>query len=270
MDWDYHEIRLKGKLSDLIDCIWWENYSDFHPNNNQHLLIPDNSIELIFTDTPIERFFQLSEKFKSRKSQLAGLRTAPQICKVIKSPVIGVRFRPKTFYRLCKTELSQTINDCLNPIECFGQSVVNLEKEIFKAANQQKRTDLIQSYFEGFLPSESNPIDELFEKMVEHIEKSKGDCSIRELPILFNTSASTIERKFKKNLGITPKKYGMLVRFVNQVLAKREKLNSFNSNSGFNYFDQAHFIKEVSKFSGLTPKQLASFKIGIQEVYSKK
>lgn len=270
MDWDYSEIKLQGKLSEIIDCIWWENYSDVHPKNNQHQLIPDNSIELMFTNSDIKRFLPLTRECKIRKSQLAGLRTVPQYCTVIKSPIISVRFIPKTFYRLCKIDIAQTINNNLAPKECFGHSVLDLEKDILKATSQQDRIHLIESYFDKYLNTQSNDIDEEFENIVNYIDSCKGVCVISDFPSLFNTSASTIERKFKRKIGLTPKKYSMLVRFVNQFLSGKKNFNAYSNNAGFNYFDQAHFIKEMRRFSGLTPKQLASLNIGIQEVNLKK
>ncbi|MCB9323195.1 MAG: helix-turn-helix transcriptional regulator [Lewinellaceae bacterium] len=241
-----------------------------NPHNNKHLLIPDNSIELIFTNSDIQRYFPLSEEYKIRKSHLAGLRTTPQSCTVDKSPIISVRFNPKKFYILCKTEVIKTINNNLEPKECFGQSVLDLEKDIFKASSQQDRIHLIESYFEKYLISQSNCSDDVFEKIVSYIDSCKGDCTIRDFSSLFHTSTSTIERKFKKNLGLTPKKYSMLVRFVNQTFTKKIEFKNYINNTGFNYYDQAHFIKEMSKFSGLTPKQLTSLNIGIQEVSFKK
>ncbi|MFB6319644.1 helix-turn-helix domain-containing protein [Saccharicrinis sp. FJH54] len=267
MDWDYNEIKLQGNLSEIIDCIWWENYSDVHPKNNQHKLIPDHTIELIFTNYDIKRFLPLTEEYKIRKSQLAGLRTVPQICTIVKSPIISIRFIPKTFYRLCKTEIGRTINNNLDPRECFGESILDLEKDIFKTTSQKDRIHLIESYFNKYLNSQCNNSDEDFEKFVIHIETNKGNCKISDFPKLFNTSASTIERKFKKHLGLTPKKYSMLVRFSNQFLSRVKAFSALSFNDGFNYYDQAHFIKEMSKFSGLTPKQLTSIDIGIQQAY---
>tara|TARA_R110002096_G_scaffold149428_4_gene310887 strand:- start:362 stop:1162 length:801 start_codon:yes stop_codon:yes gene_type:complete len=266
MEWNYNEIKPQGILSEYIDCIWWENYSEINPQNNKHLLIPDNSIELIFTNSDIQRYFPFTEEYKIRKSQLAGLRTTPQNCIVTESPIISVRFNPKRFYLLCKTDVIKTINNNIEPKECFGQSILDLEKNIFTASSQQERIHLIESYFEIYLSSQSNSSDEVLEKVVSHIDNCKGDCTIRDFSTLFHTSASTIERKFKKNLGLTPKKYSMLIRFVTHFFSGKD----YSGNIGFNYYDQAHFIKEMSKFSGLTPKQLASLNIGIQEVSFRK
>lgn len=270
MDWNYQEIKLQGRLSEFIDCVWWENYSDHHPQNNQHLIVPDNSIELIFTRSDIKRFLPSTGETKTRKSQLAGIRTTPQVCTVVKSPMISVRFNPKKFYLLCQTEISKTINNNLNPAACFGPSVLELEKDIFKASSQEARIHLIESYFQEYINSRNIESDAVFENIVSYIDNKKGVCTIREFPALFATSASTIERKFKKNLALTPKKYSTLIRFVNQFRSGKKSFLDYSENTGFNYYDQAHFIKEMSKFSGLTPKQLASLNIGIQEVYFQK
>ncbi len=270
MDWDYNEIKLQAPLSEFINCIWWENYSEVYPQNKQHLLVPDSSIELIFTKTDITRFLLSTEEKKIRKSQLAGLRTSPQICTLAESPVISVRFNPKRFYQLCKIELNRIIDNNVEPQECFGQSILELEKDIFNTPSQQERINLIESYFEKYIKSQINNRDEVFEEIISHIDNCMGDCTIRKFPSIFYISASTIERKFKKNIALSPKRYSNLIRFVSQFRSGKKSFQAYSSNSGFNYYDQAHFIKEMSKFSGLTPKQLAALNIGVQEAYFRK
>lgn len=271
MDWSYHEHKLNKRISEFVECVWWENYSAIYPRNNQHFLVPDKSIELIFTPTDIKRFFPSTRENKIRKSQLAGLRTIPQICTVIESPIINIRFSPKKFYRLCKTELTSIIDNNLDPKECFGESILDLEKQVFEAPSQQHRISLIELYFEQYLNTQiREDSDELFEKILVHIENSLGTCVIGDLPNLFKISASSIERKFKKKLGLTPKKYCRLIRFVYQFLSREDSFPDYIQNKGSVFFDQAHFIKEMRCFSGLTPKQLSSFYLGIQEVNFKK
>lgn len=266
MNWDYHEIKPKSSLTDYIDCIWWENYSQIHPKNQSHLLVPDLSIELIFTTTEISRVIPGKKQPKERKSQLAGLRTTPQLCSVRESPLICIRFKPKTFYRLCRSVVAATINSNLPPAFCFGESVLELEKNLKNAFDQEERIRLIHTFFEKFVLSETPESDPVFEEIFSYLESRNGDCLIRELPKLFHTSASTIERKFKKRLGLTPKKYCSLLRFHNHLLLRKGSFEACSRNLGFTYYDQAHFIKEMNKFSGLTPKQLAAVNMGIQEV----
>lgn len=270
MNWDYQEVKLKGLASEYIDCVWWENYSDVNAQSFKHLLIPDNTIELIFTKAEIKREFPSIQDGNSRKSQLSGLRTIPQICTVYESPALGIRFRPQKFYRLCQVDIYKTINNSLDPVACFGSPISRLETELFNLTSQQERINLVESFFNSYIESELRENDTIFEKIISHMELCNGNCTIKEFPVLFNTSASTIERKFKRNLGLSPKKYANLIRFVNQFLSRKETFESFGENTGFNFYDQSHFIKEFSKFSGLTPKQLAKLNLGIQEAFFRK
>ncbi|KPM47660.1 helix-turn-helix domain-containing protein [Jiulongibacter sediminis] len=270
MNWEYHEIKPPEHLAEYIDCIWWENYAEIHPEKGKHLLVPDLSIELIFTPSVMVRYLPGTGEYKRKKTQLAGLRTTPQVCSVQESPVIGIRFKVSRFYRLSLIKMSETINNCLHPTICFGKSVSKLEREVFMAKSQEERIEKITSFFTDYLTFVTIDSDPVFEDIIRYIDELNGACVIGELPSLFSISASTIERKFRKNMGLTPKKYCSLLRFQKQFLSGQKSFRSYNSGSSFNYYDQAHFIKEVSKFSGLTPGQLASLKMGIQEAYFKK
>lgn len=73
----------------------------------------------------------------------------------------------------------------------------------------------------------------------------------------YKISERTLERLFKRSIGVSPKTFQRLVRFES---ALKHLNNSPESNSGagayvFDYTDQSHFIKEFKLFSNLTPAQ---------------
>lgn len=84
------------------------------------------------------------------------------------------------------------------------------------------------------------------------------DNSIRQLKEISNCSYSTIERYFKKETGLTPKKYQALVRYkkVLEELYDSGNADWFYYIEKYGFFDQSHFIKEIRKYTGLTPSQL--------------
>ena len=86
----------------------------------------------------------------------------------------------------------------------------------------------------------------------------ESNPSIAHLKQLTNYSTSTLERYFKKETGMTPKKYINLHRYK---FAVEEIYDSGNSDwlhyvEKYRFFDQSHFIKEIKRYTGLTPGQL--------------
>lgn len=267
MDWNYQEIKLQGILSEFIDCVWWEYYHAENVGRANHYLVPDRSIELIFTCGTIERYNAEHKYPIKNKSQLCGIRTKPQVCVLDESPAISVRFYPQNFYRLCQVNMKETIDQSLVPSVVFGSSIVQLERDILKAKTQNARIQLIEKYFNAYLESSSKESDPTFEAMVSRIEQSNGTIPISDLSEEFNLSLKTIERKFSNCLGITAKKYSRLVRFTNHYMNNER---SKGSEGKLDFYDQAHFIKEVKNFTGLAPETFNTKEIGIQRISFRK
>jgi AraC-like DNA-binding protein len=94
---------------------------------------------------------------------------------------------------------------------------------------------------------------------VNLIYQSKGTIKIKELSETLFISQSPFEKRFRKLVGTTPKKFASIVRF-NTVL---NNLNSAKSLTEIcyenNFFDQAHFIKNFKQYTGDTPEQFKRF-----------
>lgn len=84
--------------------------------------------------------------------------------------------------------------------------------------------------------------------------------SVRDLAALTRSSYSTLERHFKRETGLTPKRFLIRHRFKH-VLADLFRTGStdwFDYVARYGYHDQSHFIREVKRFSSYTPGQLVA------------
>lgn len=95
-------------------------------------------------------------------------------------------------------------------------------------------------------------IDERKRRLFELIFFADGDVSIEQLSEKVVWSERQINRYFNKQFGIALKAYCNILRFQASILHIKEgKLLP-----QLNFTDQSHFIKEVKKLSGVSPKEL--------------
>jgi AraC-like DNA-binding protein len=101
--------------------------------------------------------------------------------------------------------------------------------------------------------------DNLIVEAVKLIYQSNGTIRIKELNEKLFISQSPLEKRFRKIVGTTPKKFASIVRF-NSILDNLTKTKSLTEICyENNFFDQAHFIKYFKQFTGDTPENFKRF-----------
>lgn len=140
----------------------------------------------------------------------------------------------------------------------FEASKVNEVKEKLAIASTDKQRIKV---VEKFLLSQLKDIetDKLIVEAVKLIYQSKGTIRIKELNEKLYISQSPFEKRFRKVVGTTAKKFTSIVRF-NSVLDTMTKTKSLTEICyENNFFDQAHFIKDFKQFTGDTPDNFKRF-----------
>lgn len=105
----------------------------------------------------------------------------------------------------------------------------------------------------------SHPRDALVEESLRLIEADIACVSVRLLVARLNISERHFERRFVQAVGVPPQAYIRVRRFNEAVrLIKAGQYRRLTDIAyALNYYDQSHLIRDVSAFSGLTPKALA-------------
>lgn len=265
MHWNYREERPLGPLSQHIDCIWAEDFCA-QEGVSEHHIVPDNSVELIFTTQAMQRQLPTEPAPRWVRSHLVGLKTRPQSVLTSSSPLLGIRFKPQGLYPFLQGEVKDSVDQCLLPEEAFGSGIQALESQIAEAASFEERKTLALDYFNRELQQGEIQVDYLFEALLEAMNQSKGSLTVQALSQRFGVSVKTVERRFSTYLGLTPKKYALSLRIIEALkIARTQKAKTLvHTAHQFGFFDQAHFIKEVKKYTGLIPKDFAQRDMGVQ------
>lgn len=89
-------------------------------------------------------------------------------------------------------------------------------------------------------------------KMFETLYMHQGNISVSELAEISHWSSRQINRYFNHWFGLSLKTYTSILRFR----ASLSHIKAGNLYPEHAFADQSHFIKEIKKFSGHTPKEL--------------
>jgi len=142
--------------------------------------------------------------------------------------------------------------------DIFDKNSVNeIEDKLAFANTDKQRIKIV----EQFLLSQLKNIqtDKLITEAVKLIYQSNGTIRIKELNEKLFISQSPFEKRFRKIVGTTPKKFASIIRF-NKVLETLDKSKSLTEICfENNFFDQAHFIKDFKHFTGDTPENFKRF-----------
>lgn len=194
------------------------------------------------------------KEIKLKSSGITGISDSYKIFK--NSANIGtilVYFSETGFTHFTSHPSHELFNLSLSLDNIFEKNKVEeVEDKLSIAKNDKQRISAV----EQFLLSQLKEIetDKLIYEAVKLIYLSKGTIRINELNEKLFISKSPFEKRFRKVVGSTAKKFASIVRF-NTIL---DNLNQPKSLTEIcyenNFFDQAHFIKDFRQFTGTTPE----------------
>ncbi len=168
----------------------------------------------------------------------------------------SIRFYPYGFTNFV-TEPIKNLANIETPLESLFEDHVarELEQKIIQAKDSLERIKII----EGFLIeriTEKSIVDSIVTSTVDALIASNGNASIKTILKGDLSKRRQLERRFEKQIGVSPKQLGKVIRLQTalKMLINKEKESLTNIAYGSEYYDQAHFIKDFKEFTGANPK----------------
>lgn len=237
----------------------------------KYYVVSENDVESeykIFPSSGLVIGFQYKGQLTSIKDNTlnnltsAGITGIADSYKVFKNSAdigtILVYFTEIGFTHFASSPANELFNLSLSLDDVFEKTKVReVEEKLAIATTDKQRIKIV----EQFLLTQLKDIqtDKLIIEAVKLIYQSNGTIRIKELNEKLLISQSPFEKRFRKIVGTTPKKFASIVRF-NKVL---DQLNYNKSLIEIcyenNFFDQAHFIKDFKQFTGTTPENFKRF-----------
>jgi len=237
----------------------------------KHYAVSENELESeykVFPSSGLVIGFQYSGKLATVKNNTesklatAGITGISDRYKIFKNSAgIGtvlVYFTEIGFTHFASHPANELFNLSLSLDDLFEKdSVSAVEEQLAAVTTDKQRVKVVEQFLLAQLKGIET--DKLIVEAVKLIYQSKGTIRIKELNEKLSISQSPFEKRFRKVVGTTAKKFASIVRF-NSVLDNMSETKSLTEICyENNFFDQAHFIKDFKRFTGDTPENFKRF-----------
>ncbi|OQY02338.1 MAG: hypothetical protein B6I20_06980 [Bacteroidetes bacterium 4572_117] len=255
----------KSYLKNYIDHIAFHK-STGDVENSVISVIPDGMTELVLDFENIyKREVLINQTVNITKgSQIIGIKSQPHLLSFSKiSPSISVRFKPGCLSFFTSVSMKEIKDKSLKCSDVFGTQIQNLANKVNKSVNSPKMIKHVESFLENAFINDIAVYET--RNYICEIYKNPKETKLSKA-IISNRNYKKIERRFIKNVGITPKIFSRIVR-LNYALSllkngKKKSLTHIAFDAG--YYDQAHFIKDFYCFTKSKPSKFLSDKTFIE------
>jgi AraC-like DNA-binding protein len=237
----------------------------------KHFVVSENVLEneyKVFPSSGLVIGFQYKGQLSAvnneavHKLSTAGITGISDSYKVFRNSAnIGtvlVFFTEIGFTHFTSHPTNELFNQSISLDHIFNKNDIGqIEERLALVDSDKQRIQVV----EKFMLSQLKDIqtDKLIVEAVKLIYHSRGTIRIKELNDKLAISQSPFEKRFRKVVGTTPKKFASIVRFntVLDNLKGTKSLTEICYENGF--FDQAHFTKEFRQFTGESPENFKRF-----------
>lgn len=261
-DMRYWRIAPDPRLASHVVCYWMVDSKPGAPrpdDDSQSLMIPDGHAEIVLYrgDAGFKRW-KLEDPSRvdvMRSSYLIGGRSHSVATRSL-APLrlAGVKLDPRFLRRLIGVPLDQFRDTTLTLRDLGDHALGELEDCI---ANAHDAATVMATFDRFFLRRlEWTSREAAVDALLRGIHESRGNLSILRWARDARVDARHLERRFCRDLGMTPKRYARVIRFKHtyrQLLASGRRAAPLAAHLG-DYYDQSHFNREFRYFTGVAPR----------------
>ena len=219
--------------------IYFDNYADKHP---RLVFQVDGLSPLKFNGINIVP-----------PAYLCGIETVPSTMSVQSNfSHFGISFTSFALADIFNVESELLVNQIIDLNDLgYNKLIVKLAN----AYSHYNRIEIMCKFIDDQIHDKNYVHQNVIQIVLSNELMTQGD--LYQLQKKYKTSERTMERLFKKSVGISPKTFQQLVRLEHSFELLKNPIYHKTADVGhlLNYTDQSHFIKDFKKFTHITPLQ---------------
>ncbi len=255
----YREYPIPAVLTPFVKLIWSLECDRSIHNSGPERILPDGCIELVFHfRDPFYTVFSNRECHVQSQGFLVGqMNDFIEIAPHGRIGFVAVRFSAQGAYRFLPGSLKAIAGGVVAMKHVWNDSDAETIDRIANAPTMSRRIAVVEDLLVNYLALMQRE-DVLVDRALALIQLHAGTLRIAELASVVGASTRQLNRRFENAIGVTPKQFSRVSRFVRALTELRSRRNipltEVALNSG--YFDQAHFNHEFRQFAGFQPSEL--------------
>ncbi|WP_323758081.1 helix-turn-helix domain-containing protein [Roseivirga sp.] len=255
---DYQTFQPSPDLDALVSCYWTLEVP--HDNDSQkQRIVPDGCIEMAFIlGDDIKRYTSEEEFILQPRAMVLGQTIEPFFIEPTGNvKTFAIRFYPYGFANFVTEPIKNLANKETPLALLFEEKIAKeLEEKIIQAQDVKQRIEIIEGFLLERLNDKST-VENIVKTTVNALLSTNGNAPIKTILKDDLTKRRQLERKFAKEIGVSPKQLGKLIRLQTalKMLLNKDSESLTNIAYESEYYDQAHFIKDFKEFTGTNPKE---------------
>lgn len=225
-------------------------------SNRESRVLPDGCIDIIFNlGDPLRHRDHDSFAENSYRQYVVGAMRKPMLVGMKgQIHLIAIRFKPGGAFPFLRLPAHELSDRSVQLDDVWKDMDATLAEQLIELPTLPQRIAFIDNVMQERLATMNSP-DRLLNNAIATIEQGKGQISIEQLGNSLDISPRHLERKFREQVGFSPKIFSriMRVQYAIELLQKQTKPDWGDIVFMAGFYDQAHFIREFKGFSGLTP-----------------
>lgn len=193
---------------------------------------------------------------RRRSSFLAALSPGPARVRAERVECIEMFLSPRAAYELIGVSARELDGSVTGLDELWGRSAGHLREQLAHATSWSRRFALMDEFLTERAqraPAMSPEVAAAWDTIVAH----RGRIRVDDLAASLGWSRKRLWSRFTDQIGLTPKRAAMLVRFDRAARALCAGANAGDVAMACGYVDQAHLHRDVQALAGCTPGTLA-------------
>lgn len=254
---NFRKVIPSDSLIPHIDCFYIIRSENFNINQ----LLFNDGLPTIVLMSSLESTVRISIKGKItdiKSGWISGGITRNTYIETISNTdyLLIIRFNPLSFYDFFEVDSRIFKQKCIGIIEeMLGTKGYLFVTSVFKAESIDDKIHEIESFIKSSKSHKSSMA--LLNEAIKIIKAQKGNISIIDVSNIVGANYKWLERKFSNHIGLTPKEFASIQRFIYTYIDLKESTDkdylSIAVQNGF--YDQSHLFRSFKYFVGVSPLQ---------------
>jgi AraC-like DNA-binding protein len=252
--WRFSSAPPEGALAGIVQE-YWEVEGRLSPFRER--ILPNGSTEVMVNLGPPHQMITHTGTSVWERAWFSGLHDRAIVIESLHGThLVSARLHPLGALRLLGPDSAMRVNAVTDLEALLGPPARELRTQLLGAGSAGERFDLLERFLLPRLSTGAAP-SPIVDEAARLIEAAHGHLRIASLHADLGVSRKQLWLRFARDLGMSPKAYARLQRFVWTLARLRESTSvewpQLAAAAG--YSDQSHLVRDFRRFASASPTE---------------